>query len=78
MRITHIYIYIVYIICSYSIGIKSLDTIKKGKAISVRGRGGLKGCGILKIPLLTDDSEVVSVTSWPRFISKNTPSTHFC
>jgi hypothetical protein len=44
---------------------------KKSKAIPVTGRGSLRGCEVLKIPLcldnwLTDSGKIVSLTHWPR------------
>jgi hypothetical protein len=52
----------------------------KGKSIPVTGRGG---CQTSRFPhfidnLLTDDGEVVSLTSRPPFTHRKIPGTHFC
>jgi hypothetical protein len=57
--------------------------IKKGKAISVTGRGGPLDCETSRRPhlldnRLTDGSTVVSPTSRPPFTPGKIPGTHFC
>jgi hypothetical protein len=54
------------------------DKKKRRKAISVTGRGDLKGCEVFRVPQcldnrLTDGDKVVSPTHWPHF----TPQKHF-
>jgi hypothetical protein len=56
---------------------------KKGKAISVTGRGGPQGCETSRLPhfldnRLTDGGEVVSLTRRPPFTPRKIPGTHFC
>jgi hypothetical protein len=56
---------------------------KKGKTITVTGRGGPYGCETSRLPhfldnWLIDGDEVVSFTHWPSFIPRKIPRTHFC
>jgi hypothetical protein len=56
---------------------------KKGKSISVTGRGGPEGCEMSRLPhildiWLTDGGEVVSLMRQPSFTPRKLPGTHFC
>jgi hypothetical protein len=56
---------------------------KRGKAISVTGRGGPQSCEMSKFPhfldyQLTDDHDFVALTHWPLFTPRKIPGTHFC
>jgi hypothetical protein len=56
---------------------------KKGKAITVTGRGGPYGCETSRLPhfldnWLTYDGEVASLTRPPLFTPRNMPGNHFC
>jgi hypothetical protein len=61
----------------------TLSRVLKGKAISVRGRGGPMSCETSRLPHfphngLTDGVEVVSFTRRPPFTSRKRFGTHFC